>query len=81
MMMTVLIILLAYSLATFVLNTLASGMMAYLWRKEEEFIGALLFGSLSLKFILHPYWIKAFYWMMRLTIATIVCMVRGKWYP
>ncbi len=79
-MMTVLIILLAYPVANVVLNTIACGMMCYIHRMEEDFIQATLYGQMSLKYVLHPYWIKAFYWMMRLTTATIVCMVRGRWY-
>ena len=80
-MTTALIILLAYPVATVVLNTLANAGMAYLLRNEDEFVYSLLFGGLPLKFVFYPYWIKAFFVVVHLTFWTAVSMARGKWFP
>lgn len=80
-MTTVLIILLAYPIATVVLNILACAMMSYMLRQGEELIASLLFHGISLKMALYPVWIKAFCVIARLTFWTIVCMIRGRWYP
>ena len=80
-MTTVLIVLLAYPVATVALNTVASAGMACLWRKEGEFVHALLFGGLPLKFVLYPYWITALSAVARLAFWTAVVMARGRWHP
>jgi len=79
-MMTVLIILLAYPVANVVLNTLALGTMSYILRREEDFIQSFLYGPKTVKYTIYPFWIKAFGTTARLTVATVVCMVRGRWY-
>ena len=80
-MTTVLIVLLAYPVATVVLNAVAVAGMAYLWRKEGELVCAILFGGLPLKFVLYPYWIVALSAVARLAFWTAVVMARGMWHP
>ena len=78
-MTTVLIILLAYPITNVVLNTIACGMMSYALRMEEDFIASFIFGQ-TLKSVFYPLWIRPFGSIVRLTVATVVCMVRGRWY-
>jgi len=75
-MTTVLIILLAYPIATVVLNILACAMMSFMLRRVdlfEELVASLLFHGISLKTALYPLWFrmllaslplmgKIFYW-------------------
>ncbi len=78
-MTTVLIILLAYSPATVVLNILACAVMSYMLRQEEEFIAVVLFRGISLKLALYPLWLKSAGVIANLTFCTAVSMIRGRW--
>ncbi len=78
-MTTVLIILLAYPLATVVLNILACAVMSYMLRQEDELIAAILFRGISLKLALYPLWFKSAGAIANLTFCTAVSMIRGRW--